>query len=122
MANQIPATVKQERRQRAMAAQREVAQTLSKSFLGREIRVLAEKHASARDIPPIDLSSWEHGLIRTEASQELSLKGRVTVARGEADAPDIDGRVYVTGRAPIGAFARVKVVGHTDYDLIAKVV
>jgi ribosomal protein S12 methylthiotransferase len=42
------------------------------------------------------------------------------VARGEADAPDIDGRVYVRGRAPLGEFARVKVVGHTDYDLIAE--
>ncbi|MGD0252123.1 MAG: hypothetical protein ABSC01_05455 [Verrucomicrobiota bacterium] len=41
-------------------------------------------------------------------------------ARGEADAPDIDGRVYVRGRLPIGEFARVKVVGYTDYDLIAE--
>ena len=42
------------------------------------------------------------------------------VARGEADAPDIDGRVYVRGRLPVGEFARVKVIGHTDYDLIAE--
>jgi ribosomal protein S12 methylthiotransferase len=41
-------------------------------------------------------------------------------ARGEADAPDIDGRVYVRGKLPIGEFARVKIVGHTDYDLIAE--
>ena len=42
------------------------------------------------------------------------------VARGEADAPDIDGRVYVRGKLPVGKFAQVKVVGHTDYDLIAE--
>jgi ribosomal protein S12 methylthiotransferase len=49
------------------------------------------------------------------------------IARGEADAPDIDGRVYVRGKLhtreavlPIGEFARVKIVGHTDYDLIAE--
>ena len=41
-------------------------------------------------------------------------------ARGEADAPDIDGRVYVRGKLPIGEFARVKIIGHTDYDLIAE--
>jgi ribosomal protein S12 methylthiotransferase len=41
------------------------------------------------------------------------------VGRGEADAPDIDGRVYIRGRLPVGEFAQVKVVGHTDYDLIA---
>ena len=42
------------------------------------------------------------------------------VARGEADAPDIDGRIYVRGQVPIGEFARVKIIGHTDYDLIAE--
>ena len=43
-----------------------------------------------------------------------------TFARSEADAPDIDGRVYVRGRLPLGEFAQVKVIGHTDYDLIAE--
>ena len=42
------------------------------------------------------------------------------VARGEADAPDIDGRVYVRGAVEPGSFADVKVIGHTDYDLIAQ--
>ena len=41
-------------------------------------------------------------------------------ARGEADAPDIDGRIYVRGKLPVGEFARVKVIAHTDYDLIAE--
>jgi ribosomal protein S12 methylthiotransferase len=44
------------------------------------------------------------------------------IARGEADAPDIDGRVYVRGKLPIHEFGRVKVIGHTDYDLIAETV
>jgi ribosomal protein S12 methylthiotransferase len=41
------------------------------------------------------------------------------VARGEADAPDIDGRVYVRGDLPAGAFAEVKITGHHNYDLLA---
>lgn len=41
------------------------------------------------------------------------------VARGEADAPDIDGRVYVPKELPVGAFAKVRITGHHDYDLIA---
>ncbi|MBL9188918.1 MAG: 30S ribosomal protein S12 methylthiotransferase RimO [Opitutaceae bacterium] len=41
------------------------------------------------------------------------------VARGEADAPDIDGRVYLPITAPVGAFARVRITGHEDYDLLA---
>ncbi len=41
------------------------------------------------------------------------------VARGEADAPDIDGRVYVPRELPVGAFAQVTINGYHDYDLIA---
>jgi ribosomal protein S12 methylthiotransferase len=41
------------------------------------------------------------------------------VARGESDAPDIDGRVYVPRELPVGSFATVTVNGHHDYDLIA---
>lgn len=41
------------------------------------------------------------------------------VARGEADAPDIDGRVYVPKTLPVGEFAEVKITGYHDYDLLA---
>jgi ribosomal protein S12 methylthiotransferase len=41
------------------------------------------------------------------------------VARGEADAPDIDGRVYVPRELPVSQFATVTINGHHDYDLLA---
>ncbi|MDI1335104.1 MAG: 30S ribosomal protein S12 methylthiotransferase RimO [Lacunisphaera sp.] len=41
------------------------------------------------------------------------------VARGEADAPDIDGRVYVPRELPVGEFVDVKITGYQDYDLLA---
>lgn len=41
------------------------------------------------------------------------------VARGEADAPDIDGRVYLPITVPVGEFARVTITGFEDYDLLA---
>jgi len=41
------------------------------------------------------------------------------VARGEADAPDIDGRVYLPITVPVGDFATVKITGYEDYDLLA---
>jgi ribosomal protein S12 methylthiotransferase len=41
------------------------------------------------------------------------------VARGEADAPDIDGRVYVPRELPVSEFAEVKITGFHDYDLLA---
>jgi ribosomal protein S12 methylthiotransferase len=47
------------------------------------------------------------------------LVDEVGVARGEADAPDIDGRVYVPRELTVGSFAEVTINGHHDYDLLA---
>ena len=47
------------------------------------------------------------------------LVDEVGVARGEADAPDIDGRVYVPRELAVGSFAEVTINGHHDYDLLA---
>jgi ribosomal protein S12 methylthiotransferase len=123
MAGQVPDKVKQRRRERAMAAQHEVARAVSESFVGRTLKVLVEKSASAKELQSAQVSSWEHGLVREGvpgAGRPRLAKGTYLVARGEADAPDIDGRVYVRGRLPVGEFARVRVIGHTDYDLVAE--
>jgi len=43
------------------------------------------------------------------------------IARGEADAPDIDGRVYLAERnLRPGEFLDVTVTGSSEYDLTAK--
>jgi ribosomal protein S12 methylthiotransferase len=119
MAGQVADEVKRQRRDRAMAAQHEVAVSVSESFVGRNIRVLVEREATAKELKGARISSWEHGLIRGTDQTIDGLKGRYLVARGEADAPDIDGRVYIKGKLPVGDFAQVKVIGHTDYDLVA---
>ncbi len=120
MQGQISDQVKRKRRDQAMAAQLKVARQVAESFVGRQIKVLVEGEASAKELKNANISSWEHGLIRGRDRHTEQLKGRYLVARGEADAPDIDGRVYVRGELPLGGFARVRVIGHTDYDLIAE--
>jgi ribosomal protein S12 methylthiotransferase len=120
MAGQLSDKVKQRRRELAMAAQHKVAVAVSENFVGREIKVLVEGEANAKQLQGANVSSWEHGLIRETDKHTSQMKGHYFVGRGEADAPDIDGRVYVRGRLPLGKFAQVKVVGHTDYDLIAE--
>ena len=120
MEQQLTDKQKQKRRERAMAAQHKVARTVSESFVGRTLRVIVEGEASARELQKANISSWEHGLIRQTDTGAAQLKGRYLIARGEADAPDIDGRIYVRGKLPVGGFANVRVVGHTDYDLIAE--
>jgi ribosomal protein S12 methylthiotransferase len=125
MAQQLTPAKRQKRRERAMAAQHEVAVQVAESFVGRTLKVLVEGEATARQIEAARVQSWEHGLMRSAAGSGKSSKsksptGSYLVARGEADAPDIDGRVYIRGTLPVGRFAKVRIVGHTDYDLIAE--
>ena len=121
MAGQLTDKVKQKRRELAMAAQHKVAMVVSESFVGREIKVLIEGEANAKQLLGANVSSWEHGLIRETDQHTAQMKGNYFVGRGEADAPDIDGRVYIRGsKLPIGSFTNVKIIGHTDYDLIAE--
>ncbi len=122
MAGQLTDKVKQKRRQLAMAAQHKVAVAVSENFVGREIKILVEGEANAKQLQSANVSSWEHGLIRETDQHTAQMKGNYFVGRGEADAPDIDGRVYVRvprGGMTVGEFTKVKIIGHTDYDLIA---
>jgi ribosomal protein S12 methylthiotransferase len=121
MTGQIPDKIKKRRRELAMAAQHKIARQVSESFVGREIKVLVEGKANEKQLQQANVSSWEHGLSRESWPRASRLAPNAClVARGEADAPDIDGRVYVRSKLPIGEFARVKIIGHTDYDLIAE--
>jgi ribosomal protein S12 methylthiotransferase len=122
MEGQITGAVKKRRQQRAMAEQLKIARQISAARVGREAVVLVEREAAARDLETAQVRSWEHGLIRSAAAAPdlaAGAQGRYWVARSETDAPDIDGRVYLRGEAAPGEFARVKFIGHTDYDLIA---
>ena len=95
---------------------------------GPDTEVLVEGRANEEQLRQANVSSWEHGFLREKQTLNSQLSTlNYLIARGEADAPDIDGRIYVRGRLrtraavlPPGEFARVKVVGHTDYDLIAE--
>jgi ribosomal protein S12 methylthiotransferase len=122
MEAQIPDHIKKHRQKLAMSAQLKIARAISESFAGREMEVLVEREAHWRELPKDNVSSWEHGLIRSAAAEDSpdsARRGPCVIARGQADAPDIDGRVYIRGKLPPGQFARVKITGHTDYDLIA---
>lgn len=122
MEQQVTEKVKAKRREAAMAEQHLVARSVSEGFVGRTLKVLIEGQASARDLKKANVSSWEHGLIREQDADLKQLKGDYWIGRGEADAPDIDGRIYIRGNVTPGRFAQIKIIGHTDYDLIGQAV
>ena len=120
MRQQVPALVKQRRRRLAMLEQQKVARASGRALVGRSLEVLVERKADEKALAGAAIVSWEHGLLRPIEAEKAALAGDYFLARGEADAPDIDGRVYVRGPVVPGNFAAVRVVGHTDYDLIAE--
>ncbi len=91
----LPEEIKQERRNRLMEAQQEVAFAWSQRQIGREIEVILD--GPDPEVP----NHW--------------------LARGHADAPDIDGLVRVKGKAlRAGDLVRVKVTASDGYDLMAR--
>ncbi|MGC3966451.1 MAG: 30S ribosomal protein S12 methylthiotransferase RimO [Pirellulales bacterium] len=85
--------VKEARRERVMAAQQEVAWAYNESLIGRKLDVLL-------DMP-------------VEGERD------VWIGRTYADAPDVDGVVYVTGKKlKVGQFVPTEIVAARGYDLI----
>jgi ribosomal protein S12 methylthiotransferase len=93
----LPEEIKQERRNRVMEVQQEVAFEWSRAQVGKEMDVIVD--GPDPEVP-------NHAL-----------------ARSHADAPDIDGLVRVKGkRLHAGDLVRVKVTGADGYDLAARAI
>ncbi len=93
---QVPEEVKLERFNLVMAAQKEIAEEINRSFLGKRIEVLIdEKDENAQDI---------------------------YIGRTQGDAPEVDGEVFVKTKNTLkgGDFVNVKVTDTLDYDLVAE--
>jgi len=123
MANQVDDLVKEARKAEAMEAQLEVAKQIAAAQKGKILKVLVEAPADQQVIEEANIQSWEHGFTRSGTQSETfapDMNEPWMVARGESDAPDIDGRIYIRGELEPHQFHQVRIVGSTDYDLIAE--
>jgi len=91
----VPEEVKEERWHRFMQKQQAISAARLQAKVGRTLHVLVD-----------------------------AIEARTAIARSEADAPEIDGVVRITGKGATalkpGQFADVTVTGATDYDLKAR--
>ena len=97
MPDQTPEKVKKERLDRLMQLQQGIAEEINRSWLGRELEVL------------VDESDHDPG---------------VFLGRTYADAPEVDGQVFVISPRPLkpGQFVRAKVTDTYEYDLVAEAI
>lgn len=91
----VPEEVKLERQEQIYLLQQEISHDINMKFAGKTLDVLIE------------------------GIQE----DRMLVGRSYRDAPEIDGLVFVSGKAPIGEIVPVKITGVVgDYDLVGTVI
>ena len=95
LAGMVPDEVREERRRRLMDVQEDISAELLAAKIGREIKVLVD---------------------------EVDEEG--TIARSSADAPEIDGLVFINSyfNAKPGDFLSVKVIDADEHDLYAELV
>lgn len=94
LAEHIPEVEKEERLARFMATQEEISQTRLASKVGRIMKVLVD-----------------------EVNEDLA------IARSTADAPEIDGLVYIENAShlKVGEFSKVEIIGSGAHDLQARI-
>lgn len=97
MAEQIPEEVKEDRQAELMELQQEIAFDLAENMIGREVLVMIE------------------GKVADENAY---------VGRTYKDAPNVDGLIFVNTEEELisGDFAKVKVTGAAEYDLIGELI
>jgi ribosomal protein S12 methylthiotransferase len=125
--DQVPARIKERRRQKGMKLAAALSEERLKARRGTEVEVLVEK-SSAGDSANGISDSWEHGE-SGGASQDYR-PGRFEhgqapcSGRTALDAPDIDGKVYFSprsGRRPKpGDFVTVRVESSDEHDLFGR--
>ncbi len=84
----VPASVKQERFERLMELQQNISLQVNQSYVGKTLDVLIE--------------GFDNG---------------ISIGRSYRDAPEIDGMVFVEGKANVGEIVLVKISGAMTYDL-----
>ncbi len=92
----VPEAVKEDRRGRFMAVQARISAARLARRIGETMTVLVDAHEA----------------------------DGTAIARSAADAPEIDGvvRIAAGGRLPVGGFARVRITGASEHDLVATMV
>jgi ribosomal protein S12 methylthiotransferase len=84
----IPSAVKEERYQKLMELQQSISLQINQSYVGQTLDVLVEGE-----------------------------KNEIAIGRSYRDAPEIDGMVFIEGKAEIGEIIPVKITGAMAYDL-----
>ncbi len=102
MRPQVPEETKRRRLNRLMELQKGISEEINRQWLGRQVEVLVDEAA--------------------ERSRLTTHDSRLYLGRTYADAPEVDGQVFVRSSRPLapGDLLQAKVVDTYEYDLVAQ--
>lgn len=98
--NQIPEEIKAERLKDIFETQKNISLERNKNRVGKEYEVIVES---------------------------ISEDDKYFICRSYAEAPDVDGRIYIeineesASKVIVGEYSKVEIINYSDYDLFAKV-
>lgn len=98
---QVPLRLRKDRQRRAMVHQQGISLDINRAWVGRTLPVLIEGEA---DLQP-------------DKGRRTGKSETIAVGRSYRQAPEIDGLVFVRGRAGVGEIIPVIVTDATEYDL-----
>ncbi len=110
MENQVHPMTKKKRYNKIMALQQQISEENMKKHIGRTLKVLVE---TARN-----------GIVHIN-SEEDTAENKFNydcIGRTYMDVPDIDGVIYIKGKAKPNTFVNCKVTGYKEYDLIGEII
>ena len=101
MENQIHPMTKKKRYNKIMALQKNISEENMKKHIGKTLKVLVES---------------------TQANVKNSKNSYECIGRTYMDVPDIDGVIYIKGKAEPNTFVNCKVTDFREYDLIGEII
>ena len=113
MENQVHPMTKKKRYNKIMALQQEISKENMKKHIGKTLKVLVENYTAGNEYINVQKNS--------EKNSNTNKFNYDCIGRTYMDVPDIDGVIYIKGKAKPNTFVNCKVKDFKEYDLMGEI-
>ncbi len=104
---------KKKRYNKIMALQQEISKENMKKHIGKTLKVLVENYTAGNEYINVQKNS--------EKNSNINKFNYDCIGRTYMDVPDIDGVIYIKGKAKPNTFVNCKVKDFKEYDLMGEI-
>lgn len=117
MENQIHYMTKKKRYNQIMTVQQQISEENMKKHIGKYLKVLVENSKKGS----IYINSQKNNINTDDCINNTNKIDYDCIGRTCMDVPEIDGVIYIKGKAKPNTFVNCKIIGFKEYDLIGEV-